>query len=941
MELYSIKINGYSNPVGYLLDTLVCSWKVRGATGSRQSMVRIEIDTDPAFSAPLYTLQGAELDSIAQKLDFPRQPRTRYHLRITVTSDTGETASGLAFFETAKQDEPWSAQWIGLHPDTQFHPVFRKRFSCKKSIKQARLYLCGLGLFEAHLNGIQAGNDFLAPFINDYQAHVQYCTYDVTHAIRAENELLVYLGNGWYKGRFGVTGHSGFFGKDFALIAELHLTYADGSCAVIGTDQSWDYRQSPFVQTDIYDGEVQDYLCEQAVSGTWRSAALIAAPAPVIERYSLPVHAMEALPVQKVIHTPAGETVLDFGQNFAGYVECTQTLAKGTVLKLECAEILQDGNFYHDNYKGAKSQFVYISDGVSRLIRPHFTFFGFRYIKITGLEQIDPAYFTGRAVYSEMERTGFITTSHEKLNRLYENCLWSMRSNFLDMPTDCPQRDERLGWTGDAAAFCRTAGYHMDTQAFFQKFLRDLRTDQQRNHGRVAIYMPNTTPGVCSSVWSDIATILPDMCYTYYGNKEALAQNYPLMRDWVEYIHQADVARGVKNLYDFDPQFGDWLALDGYTEQSVWGRTDPVFLSSVFYYASVMMTAQTAETLELPEARDYRQLAADIRAAILREFYTPSGRLSVDTQTGYLLALRFHLYPDKDILLDGLHRRFVHDHGRIRTGFVGTALLPVAFAQNGLVDAFYDLLFYEGYPGWLYAVNLGATTIWERWNSVAPDGHLSGTSMHSLNHYAFGSVIEFLYRYTAGIIPTSPGFRSVRLEPKPNWRLRTFQCSFDSAAGRYVSNWRLLDDGQLTVELEIPFGCTAQVVLPDYAGSDFTLEAGHYTYTYHPLRDFTRPFDAHTPMDVLAHEPQAMAVLQQTLPRMYQALQSGNIDEQPSTLEDELQKTRAVNYPPEKLAQIERAVVDMFCYPEADLLSAIEALKQVKSSLFTQPEYPG
>lgn len=931
MEIYSVKLNGMTNPVGCLYDSMICSWKVRNATGKKQKTTTIEISTTKNFQNLVYTLEGPKLNSVAQSLEFRPEPYTRYYFRVIVTSDIGEVAvSQTHFFEAAKEAEPWDGKWIGLQSGEDIHPLFRKLFICEKAIDHARLYICGLGLFEAYINGQKAGNDLLAPFVNDYYEHLQYCTYDITESIQSKNTIDVYLGNGWYKGRFGVTGHSGFFGKEFALIAEIRVTYTDGTYDVICTDESWQYQGSIFSETDIYDGEVQNYLLWENTPNPWRQAALIAAPAPLIARYSLPVHAMEALPVQNVIYTPAGETVLDFGQNFAGHVECHQLFPKGAVLRMECAEVLQNGNFYHDNYKGAKSEFVYISDGMSRTIRPWFTFFGFRYIKITSSLPIDPALFVGRAVYSEMERTGFISTSHEKLNRLYENCLWSMRSNFLDMPTDCPQRDERLGWTGDAMAFCKTAGYHMDTQAFYSKFLRDLRTDQLRNQGRVAIYMPNTTPGVASSVWSDIATFLPDMCYTYYGSKELLRQHYPLMRDWVEYIRQKDIARGSTNLYDFDPQFGDWLALDGVSEQSVWGRTDSVYLSTMYYYASTRLVASAADTLQLPEAEEYRTLADQIKASILQEFYSPSGRLTVDTQTGYLLALNFQVYHSREKILEGLKQRLERDNYRVRTGFVGTALMPTVFGDNDMVDEFYDFLFYEGFPGWLYAINLGATTIWERWNSLSPDGSISGTSMHSLNHYAFGSVVEFLYRYTAGIIPVKPGFREIRLEPKPNWRLHSFNCRYDSPAGTYVSKWHFHSDGRLTVDLEIPFGAEAIVTLPDSETAPFRLSSGCFSYTYMPKRDYRTPFNEHTRLEILAEHKAAVEVLKEYLPRKYEAICTGNVDELSCTLADELRKTQKVGYPPERLDSIERAVVDMFCFPEADLQNAISAIKQIK-----------
>lgn len=731
MELYAVKINGLHNPMGYDYGIPLCSWKIRGNAGMRQSSAEIRVALDEAMTNIVWEKTG-DLNSLGERLLFSLQPYTRYYYQITVRSDLGEEAKcSPQFFETGKLEQPWTAKWIGVQKDDT-HPEFHKAFPIRGEVASARLYVCGLGLFEAYLNGEKAGNDLLAPFLNDYEEHFQYCTYDVTNLLKAENTVSVLLGDGWYRGHFGL-GEPTHYECPLALIAELRIEYADGSVDTVCSDESWQYRTSFTTLSDIYNGETQNYT---RPLGAWKEAVVISAPGKLCARYSLPLHYMETFPVKEVIHTPDGETVLDFGQNFAGHVVCTQHIPKGTAMTLEFGEVLQNGNFYHENYRNAESRFTYVSDGIQREIRPRFTFFGFRYVKVSGLETVDAPCFEGRAIYSEMDQTGFIQTGNEKINRLFSNSLWGLKSNFVDIPTDCPQRDERLAWTGDAQVFCTTAGFHMDTRGFYHKFLRDLRSDQKRNNGAAAIYLPNAFPGLSAGIWSDIATFLPKMLFDYYGCKEQLAESYPLMKDWVDYVYQADQARGQKNLYDFGFQFGDWLALDGATEQSTFGRTDNGYVCSLYYYASTRYVADAAEVLQLPETEEYRKRAEAIRQAILREYFTATGRLAVDTQTGYLTALKFGVYPQKERMVEGLQNRIKKDLNRLKGGFVGATMMNCVLAENGMVDKAYDFLFYEGFPGWLYAVNLGATTIWERWNSILPDGTISGTSMNSLNHYS-------------------------------------------------------------------------------------------------------------------------------------------------------------------------------------------------------------
>ena len=861
MDIYAVKINGLDNPIGFDYDVLLCSWKVWKSTGKRQKSAKIQVALDESISEIVWEKEGY-LNSLGEPLAFSLQPYTRYYYQITVTSDEGEEAhSKICWFETAKLDDAWQAKWIGVQKEDT-HPEFFKTFYAD-DVKFARLYICGLGIFEAYINGQKVGNELLAPFINDYDEHFQYCTYDVTELLKEKNEISVLLGDGWWRGHFGL-GEPTHYDRPLALIAELRLESADGRIETICTDESWQYRTSFTKLSDIYNGETHDYTVPL---GEWKSAAVIDSPGQLLARYSPPVRYMDTIPVKEVIYTPAGENVLDFGQNFAGHVICTQQIPAGTTMTLEFGEILQKGNFYHDNYRNAESKFTYISDGVRREIRPRFTFFGFRYVKVSGLEDIDPSCFEGRAIYSEMDQTGFIHTGNEKINQLFSNSLWGLKSNFLDMPTDCPQRDERLGWTGDANVFCTTAGFHMDTRAFYHKFFRDLRSDQKRNNGGTAIYLPNGFPGLSAGIWSDAAAFMPKMLYDYYGSKEFLKSHYPMMKDWVDYVYRADCARGQKNLYDFGFQFGDWLALDGSTEQSLFGRTDNGFVCSNYYYASTQYVADAAKTLGLPEAAEYADRAEAIKAAILDEYFTPTGRLAIDTQTGYLVALKFGVYKDKERILEGLQKRFKQDLNRLKGGFVGSTMMNCVLAEHGMVEKAYDLLFYEGFPGWLYAVNLGATTIWERWNSVLPDGSISGSGMNSLNHYSYGSVVEFLYRYAAGIVPTEPGFRKVRIAPNPEIRLGSMECSFDSASGRFVSNWEIKDDGKLQFHIEIPFGCEAEVSLPEQIVKFLT--AGSYDFTIKTNRNYRSLYNAMTSYERLFADDRAVEVLKKHVPEVY------------------------------------------------------------------------
>lgn len=890
MRIENIKINGMRNPMGYLMESIRVSFVVKDSKGKRAECIKVEVSDRKDFSQILCKAEGIDLDTACIPLELKTEPRTRYYVRVTVLDDTMETASADSWFETSKQEEGWAGKWLTLQEGDTYHPEFSKEFQAKGEVARARLYISGLGMYAADLNGKKIGQEILTPYYSNYRTEIQYQTFDITELVQKENRIVVRLADGWWKGKFDLGNRPNQFGDGFHLMAEVRLAYADGTGEVIATDESWRYRGSDTEESGIYDGQIINRLLWAGKENPWKTPVESHPEGNLIARYSLPVLEMEELPVREVIHTPKGETVLDFGQNFAGFPQFKSNFPAGTKIVLDFGEILQEDCFYRDNYRSAKSQFTYVSDGREEIVKPEFTYFGFRYVRVTGWPgEVKAEDFVGKVLYSRMDRTGFLETGHEKLNRLYLNALWGQKSNFIDFPTDCPQRDERLGWSGDCQVFAGTACYNMDTGAFYQKFLHDLRTEQVKFDGILPGRLPVQGFPIFSSVWGDLATILPTAIYRHYGDRKALEMNYRMMKDWVDKITREDCRRGQQYLYDFGDQLGDWLALNGRTPQSMQGGTDEYYIGSCYYANSVKLTADAAHALGYYDAeKEYRDLYEKIYAAILREYFSESGRLCIDTQTGYIVALYMGIYKDKQMVVDGLRKRLYRDCNKLTGGFTGAPIMCRALAENGLEDEAFYFLLQEGYPGWLNCVNLGATTIWERWNSVLQDGRISGTNMNSLNHFAYGSVIEFVYRDVAGLQCLEPGFRKVRIAPMLSSRLGYTRLRYESAYGTYRSEWEIMKDGKVQIRIEIPFGCSAEVQLPHYAGEEIgELTAGCYEFTYQPTVEVRAKYTVKTMFKDMLHDEQAVAVIKSTCPMLMWFLGSGNEDflcETPETL---------------------------------------------------------
>lgn len=535
MKIKDLKINGISNPLGYYYDNIVVSWSVEETASQFADEKSIVISKQEDFSEILSNVSGENVNHGGTVLKLELEPCTRYYCKVFVKGNKGDEAESITWFETGKMNEKWTAHWIGTEKEDHYHPIFLKQFIAKENVKSARLYICGLGCYEIYLNGSRVGEEYLAPGLFDYTKEYQYQTHDITERIYFDNEISVTLGKGWYMGRFGLEGKDCLYGDCMSLICEIHITYQDGKKEVVITDSSWQYYGSDIEESGIYDGEIYNHLLWNSKQNPKKNAVMLSLDrGKLIERFGVPMVIKEELPVKEIITTPAGETVLDFGQNMTGYVQFQADFSKGTKVVLDFGEILQEGNFYNENYRSAKAQFVYVSDGTPEIVWPHFTYFGFRYVRVSGWEgTLESENFSAKVVYSDLDRTGYFSCSNEKVNRLYENSFWGQCSNFTDVPTDCPQRDEKMAWTGDAQVFASTACYHMDTRVFYRKFLHDLRNEQEKLNGGIPNYFPNQgNLSGCAAGWGDVATILPDVLRTYYRNAGDYETEYKIMTGW-------------------------------------------------------------------------------------------------------------------------------------------------------------------------------------------------------------------------------------------------------------------------------------------------------------------------------------------------------------------------------------------------------------------------
>ncbi|AOO76172.1 alfa-L-rhamnosidase [Latilactobacillus curvatus] len=868
MKITDILVNHMHEPIGFQLNDLRIDFKV-AATKFIQITKQLKIwITDQA--KPVYQTDVLTYDNNFFTVDLALRPRTRYFLQITIKS-TDEVATAETFFETGKLNETFTADWIGNSNKKLQNTLFKKAIQLKKSVKSARLYMTGLGLYEAYLDQQKIGNEFLAPGVTAYDHWVQVQTYDVTSYLTTGNhELLISTADGWYKGRYGFDGgQDKIYGDQQMVIGELHIKYTDGTKIIINTDASWQTTAGKITKSAIYYGEDLDDTLQPT---DWQNVIILPQSKSILQdRLSLPLTIDEKLPVQAILTTPANEQVLDFGQNQAGWLEFYNREPKGTKVTFQMGEVLQAGNFYRGNLRDARAAFEYISDGKEKWVRPHFTYYGYRYVKVTGnTKPLTKQDYHACVIFSKMTQTGDITTDNAKVNRLFANIHWGQKSNFFDVPTDCPQRDERLGWTGDANIFSNTAAFNMNVFEFFKKYMKDIAVEQNRFAGMVPMYAPamGTTDGG-AAVWGDAATTIPWNMYKTYGDTAILKQNYDAMKAWVDWITKNSKT---PNLWTGMFQFGDWIALDGENPALPTGKTDKDFIASVYYYYSSQIVANTAKLLDHPtDQAHYQQQADAILAAIQHEYITATGRLAIDTQTAYALALYFKLVPKTQIkrVLNDLVKRLNKDNDHLKTGFVGTPFICRVLSAYGEHKLATKIFLQEDFPSWLYAVNMGATTVWERWNSIETDGSMNPDGMNSLNHYSIGAIMEWSYKYLVGIGHHTAGFKQFTFAPHFDYRLKHITAHFDTAYGNFATEYQIETDTAHTIQIKltVPFGTTVQVKLPRAAdttitvnahtmvGGDFQLTAGNYNISYIPTHDYVEHYNRETTTAEIMADP--------------------------------------------------------------------------------------
>lgn len=840
LTVYDLSCEHKINPIGIEDTKPRLSWKINSpARNTMQTAYHIRVGSSADFKKGTVIWESGKIisdQSILQPYGGPAiTSGKRYYWQVKVWDNKKQesTWSPPAFWEMGLLNKSdWKAQWIEPVQDTARKTpalMLRKDFKVSKAIANARVYVTSHGFYELSLNGKKVGDQVLTPGWTSYQKRLQYQVYDITKLLQpGSNAVGALLGDGWYRGTLGWIDNWAVWGKKLALLSQIHLQYTDGSEEFVVSDGTWvSNNDSPIIENGIYDGE--SYDARKEVEG-WNTAGYNAASwktVTVVDYGTDELVAMETVPVKKIMElkpikifrTPKGTLVADMGQNMVGWIRLKVKGSGGTTVKIRHAEVLDKfGEFYIDNLRSAKAEMLYtLKGGGEEIYEPRFTFFGFRYIAIEGYPgELKPENVIGVVIHSDMKVTGTFECSNPLINQLQSNIQWGQRGNFVDVPTDCPQRDERLGWTGDAQAFCRTAAYNMDVAAFFSKWLKDLGADQYPD-GQVPFVVPDVLKNNSgtSAGWGDVVTIAPWTLYHVYGDKKFLESNFNAMKAYVDYIR---TKAGDRYVWKGGSVFGDWLYYKPQMEKhgEPDGHTSPDMIATMFYAYSANLLSMTAMELgKTQEATFYKDIFNKVKAAFNEQYVTPAGRIASDSQTAYVLALKFGLLTPElqtkatEHLVNDIKRRGNH----LSTGFLGTPYLCHVLSDHGKTNVAYDLLLQEKFPSWLFPVKMGATTIWERWDGQKPDSTFQDVGMNSFNHYAYGAIGDWMYQVVAGLELGKPGYKEILIQPKPDKRLTFANASFESPYGKIKSGWKI-DKDQVIVSVSIPANTTARITLP-------------------------------------------------------------------------------------------------------------------------------
>ncbi|HLV89002.1 MAG TPA: glycoside hydrolase family 78 protein [Candidatus Sulfotelmatobacter sp.] len=856
LSLTNLRCEYKTNPIGIDVSKPRMSWElVSSERGTLQSAYQAQVaaSIDDLRKNKVLWDSGRQNSDASIHIVYAGpalQSEKRYYWQVRVWDNQGRSSgwSEPAYWEMGLlQPSDWKAHWITPNlkeepAKSNPSPMLRHVFETRGNVASARLYASAMGLYEIELNGKRVGDQYFTPGWTAYDFRYQYQTFDVTDMLKSgKNAMGATLGDGWFRGFMTWDANRDSYGTKLALLAQLVITYKDGKRQIVGTDESWKAATGPILSSDIYNGETYDARLERAGwsesafdDKDWSAVGVLDPPkAALVAPAGPPVRPIEEIKPVKLIKTPGGDTVIDMGQNMVGWVRMRVTAPTGTEITLRHAEVLDSkGNFYTENLRAAKETNRYIAKGQGvETFAPHFTFQGFRYVAVSGWPgEVPLDAFTGIVVHSAIERSGTFETSDAMLNKLEHNIIWGQKGNFVDVPTDCPQRDERLGWTGDAEVFSRTACFNHDSAAFYTKWLKDLALDQQ-DDGAVPHVIPNvlshkTRKGDAAAPgWADVATVVPWTVYLSYGDRRILEEQYPSMKAWVEYMRRT---AGDQYIWKTGDAFGDWLAFATNDSDYPGATTDKDLIKTAYFARSTDLLRATAEVLGKKEdAENYAALLDHVRTAFQREFVTPNGRVASNTQTAYSLALAFDLLPESQRQQAAARlaedvRHFEH----ITTGFLGTPLICKVLSDYGYFNEAYMLLNRKEYPSWLYPITKDATTIWERWDGIKPDGSFQDPGMNSFNHYAYGAIGEWMYRVIAGIEidPQQPGYKHFLIQPHPGGGLTFAKGSVHSMYGKVASSWDL-KDGQMTVRVEIPANTSATIRLPQAKLAD-SMEGG-------------------------------------------------------------------------------------------------------------------
>lgn len=709
-----------------------------------------------------------------------------------------------------------NAKWITYpnYENETICPVFRKRFDIQESIKSATLKITSLGCYFAELGGERIGDFILAPGWTFYK-RAQLQEYDVTSLISKTNELRVTIGAGWYKGRINIRNRLDMPNVHPAMICSLEIKLQNGEKITIVSDESWECSLSKITMSDIYDGEHYDCNFEESfMPAILQDCSFV----EIIKQQGEKIVEQDIIRPHRIFTTPKGETIIDFNQNLTGYFEIELDAKKGDKVSFSVCEVLdKDGNFYNENYRSAKSEFEYICGDGHQVHKPYLTFYGFRYIKVNSFpDELTLNSVRAIVVHSDIKRTGYLNSSSPLLNKLFKNIVWGQKGNFLDIPTDCPQRDERLGWTGDAQVFIKTASYTYDVEKFFEKWLEDLRLEHNRE-GLIPFCVPQVheKPGSSTAAWSDAATVCPWQIYLTYGSTKILKRQFKSMCTYVDEIGRITKK---KDLWYGCWHFGDWLGLDAPYGSYV-GSTNLDIIGTAFYAYSTSLVVKAGKVLGKNVSK-YERLYERIINKAKKEF------TEFKTQTECVLALMFGLTDNKKEVAKNLATMLIENGKRLKTGFVGTPYLLHALSQNGYTELAYDILLQENYPSWLYSVKQGATTVWEHWDGMNDKGEFWSKDMNSFNHYGYGSVADWVYGVACGIqtVEEHPGFEKVLIKPHPTNKLDWLSAKIETRYGAVSSAW-YKDGDSFRYEITTP---TEATVIID--GKEYHLNKGSYVF---------------------------------------------------------------------------------------------------------------